>query len=221
MVETVSAVLCFLPNCLVLCTTARAVLTLLLCRLSSVMLHAGIWHIIPNVAIQLRVGGYLNLVFGTAKWFWIYFMSGIFGSMMSCVFLPSAVGVGSSGALMGMLASWVVWIIFRWKKIPPDCHKQRNCQLMIVMASIVITLATSAMPNVDWAAHLGGALQGLLWGIVLLSNELDNTAHRNMLRASALILACGLFGFSLYYMLELLHPTTYYFSLWDANDDWH
>jgi hypothetical protein len=32
----------------------------------------------------------------------------------SCCFLPESVGVGSSGALMGMLSSWVVWIIFRW-----------------------------------------------------------------------------------------------------------
>ena len=32
----------------------------------------------------------------------------------SCCFLPESVGVGASGALMGMLSSWVVWIIFRW-----------------------------------------------------------------------------------------------------------
>jgi hypothetical protein len=34
--------------------------------------------------------------------------------LRSCCFLPESVGVGSSGALMGMLSSWVVWIIFRW-----------------------------------------------------------------------------------------------------------
>lgn len=136
-----------------------------------------------GVPQQLRVGGYLNLVYGTPKWLFIYLASGIFGAMMrweaylvyylllvsnsslvldimrSCVFLPSSVGVGSSGALMGMLSSWVVWIIFRWKKIPPECKKQRNCQLLIVTAAIVVTLATSAMPNVDWAAHVGGAIQ--------------------------------------------------------------
>lgn len=175
------------------------------------MLHGGIWHIIPNVLIQLRIGGYLNLIFGTVRWLFIYLMAGIFGGMMSCIFLPDAVGVGSSGALLGILSAWLVWIIFRWcihhialiiiaallfiivsvtmhrfdcflsrwgwlyrKKIPKECHTQRNCQLAIVLAAVVITLATSFSPNVDWAAHFGGALQGLLWGIVLLSNELDN-----------------------------------------------
>jgi len=37
-----------------------------------------------------------------------------FSSPRSCIFLPGTVGVGSSGAVMGMLSSWVVWIIFRW-----------------------------------------------------------------------------------------------------------
>lgn len=50
--------------------------------LSTMALHAGIFHIVPNVAIQLRVGGYLNLVYGTPKWLFIYVMSGVFGCMM-------------------------------------------------------------------------------------------------------------------------------------------
>jgi membrane associated rhomboid family serine protease len=126
---------------------------------SAIFLHAGILHLLSNVAIQLRVGGYLNLVFGTPKWMLIYFVSGFFGNMMSCIFLPDSVGVGSSGAVLGMLSAWIVWIIFRWKKIPEQCHRQRNCQLMIVFASVVITLAMSFAQYVDWAAHFGGAVQ--------------------------------------------------------------
>jgi hypothetical protein len=59
-------------------------------------------------------------------------------------------------------------------KIPKEHHKIRNCQLAVVLSSIAITMATSAMPNVDWAAHAGGAFQGALWGIILLSNELHS-----------------------------------------------
>jgi hypothetical protein len=33
---------------------------------------------------------------------------------LSCIFLPDAIGVGSSGALMGMLSAWLIWIVFRW-----------------------------------------------------------------------------------------------------------
>lgn len=38
----------------------------------------------------------------------------IFIYFFSCLFIPDAVGVGSSGALMGLLGSWVVFIIIRW-----------------------------------------------------------------------------------------------------------
>ena len=44
--------------------------------LSAIVLHGGVWHILPNAIIQLRVGGYLNLVFGTPMWFMIYFTAG-------------------------------------------------------------------------------------------------------------------------------------------------
>ena len=43
---------------------------------SPIFLHAGVIHIISNVGIQLRVGGYLELVFGRASWLFIYFSSG-------------------------------------------------------------------------------------------------------------------------------------------------
>jgi hypothetical protein len=69
---------------------------------------------------------------------------------------------------------------FLRKKIPAQCKKQRNCQLGVVAASIIITLGTSFSPNVDWGAHFGGALQGVLWGIILLGSELDN--FRNKVR---------------------------------------
>lgn len=88
--------------------------------------------------------------------------------MMSCLFIPNSVGVGSSGALLGLLCSWVVWIVSRWNLIPKECHGQRNCQLTIVVVSIVVTFATSFMPNVDWSAHFGGGIMGFLLGIILL-----------------------------------------------------
>jgi len=87
---------------------------------------------------------------------------------------------------MGILASWVVWIIFRWQKIPPECHRQRNCQLTMVASSIAITLLFSFAPFVDWGAHLGGAIMGLLLALVLLTDQLDNKAHARIIRIASM-----------------------------------
>lgn len=111
--------------------------------ITPIFLHAGIIHIISNVAIQLRVGGYLELVFGRARWVFIYLSSGIYGNMLSCIFLPDSVGIGSSGAVLGMLTAWIVWILFRWSKVPAESRGQRTCQLIVVTAAVAFTLAFS------------------------------------------------------------------------------
>lgn len=45
----------------------------------------------------------------------------LFDLPCSCIVLPNSVGVGSSGAVLGMLASWIVWIVFRWYQRALDC----------------------------------------------------------------------------------------------------
>lgn len=187
---------------------------------SPIMLHAGAIHLVSNVLVQLRVGGYLNLVFGTPTWTWIYLVSGVFGNMCSCIFLPDSVGVGSSGAVMGMLTAWIVWIVFRWKKIPEQCRTQRNCQLFMVLASVAITLGMSFSPYVDWGAHFGGALQGLLWGLILLCHELDNVPLRKILFVCSLAATSGLFVGALYWMNVRMRPSTENWPVYAQNDDW-
>lgn len=188
---------------------------------SPIFLHAGVIHILSNVLIQLRVGGYLNLVFGNANWCWIYLVSGLFGNVCSCCFLPDSVGVGSSGALLGMLSAWIVWIVFRWKKIPEQCRGQRNCQLGMVIASVAITLGMSFSQYVDWGAHFGGAIMGILWGIILLSNELDNKFHAKVLRVTCLAASAGLWIGGLTYMNVDLFPSKDNWPIYAQNDDWH
>lgn len=187
---------------------------------SPIMLHAGIVHLISNVAIQLRIGGYLNLVFGWKRWLAIYVGSGVYGNMLSCVFLTDAVGVGSSGAVLGMLTSWLLWIIFRWNKIPKNNRNQRNCQLILVTVAVAFTLAMSFSNLVDWAAHFGGAIMGVLLGAFLLAKELDRDATKIGMKVIGGGLALGLFVVTLVYMIAFMKPSKDLLPLFDANDDW-
>lgn len=163
----------------------------------------------------------MNIVFGNARWFAIYIASGVYGNLLSCIFLPDAVGVGSSGAVLGMLCAWVVWIIFRWKKVPPNCKAQRNCQITLVTTAIAMTLAFSFADYVDWAAHFGGCIQGFLMALVLLSHELDNATTKWTVRLVALALSIASFVWALYYLLTITNPSKRNFDLYDENDDWN
>ena len=189
--------------------------------LSPIMLHAGIFHLLSNVFIQIRIGAYLNIVYGNLKWLIIYLLAGIFGNMMSLCFLPESVGVGSSGAVLGMLTSWVVWILFRWNKIPPECQGQRNCQLLVVIVSVAITLGMSFSDYVDWGAHFGGAFQGLFLALFFLSEELDHTKNRLYMRIMSLSVIVGTYIAAIVYMAQYLHVDRSSLEYWAQNDDFH
>jgi len=182
--------------------------------ISPIIMHAGIIHLLSNALIQLRVGGYVNLIFGNLNFSVIYLLSGIFGNICSCLFLPEGVSVGASGALLGMLASWCVWIMFRWNKVPEQCHGQRNCQATMVGMCIVITLAMSFASFVDWAAHMGGTLMGGLLGLIFLAKELDNEKTRLYVRVCGVGLSLILFIVSII-ALSNLTPSTQFLAFYD------
>ena len=82
--------------------------------ITPVFLHAGVVHIVMNVYLQWQLGGYLYLLYGAVPWTIIYFVAGIYGNILSCIMDPDTVGVGSSGALMGVLSSFAIFLIFTW-----------------------------------------------------------------------------------------------------------
>ena len=56
-----------------------------------------------NVYVQSQIGSELEAMWGTATWLMIFLMGGAFGNLASMVFLPTSIGVGASGGIMGLL----------------------------------------------------------------------------------------------------------------------
>lgn len=189
--------------------------------MSCLLLHAGLFHIIPNVAVQLKVCGYLNLVYGTPVFLTIYFGAGVFGSLCSCIMFPNDVSVGSSGAVLGELTSWVVWLLIRWNKIPPQYTHHRNCQMMGLLVMLTLVLCTSFAERVDWAAHVGGMVMGALMGAVLHCKYLEQALPRKIIGCVAGALICTLYTLALYNVADVINPTKANLSYWDANDDFN
>jgi len=68
-------------------------------------LHAGFLHLLMNMVMLWRLGSNLEQAFGTLRIFCIYFLSGLFGVLMSAIFLPGILGVGASGAIYGLVGA--------------------------------------------------------------------------------------------------------------------
>lgn len=68
-----------------------------------IFLHAGLVHLATNLLMQLRVGLFVETLWGTRVYTAIYLASGVFASVYSCAFKPEQISVGASGSLMGVM----------------------------------------------------------------------------------------------------------------------
>jgi membrane associated rhomboid family serine protease len=135
---------------------------------SSMFIHANIWHILANMVTLYFFGSYLNRLLGTWKFLVVYFGGGILGGIVYLLLPPSpmAVAVGASGAIFALGGTLAVMrprlrvIVF---PIPVP--------LPLWIAIIGIFAIFSFLPNVAWQGHLGGLALGLVMGYIFRRRE--------------------------------------------------
>jgi membrane associated rhomboid family serine protease len=142
--------------------------------ISPILLHAGVIHLLGNVAVQLETGVFFEREWGSIRWLIIYIGSGIGSTILSVIAMPSAVSVGSSGAVMGLFGGKLAEVMLRacenqltpQDKVAATVRREQCC---VVTFSVIIVMAFSFIPFIDWAAHLGGLIAGFLIGLVMFS----------------------------------------------------
>lgn len=82
-------------------------------------LHAGILHLLFNAHIQFRFGIMLELEWGTPIWLGLFVLSALVSTATSCVMMPARIGVGASGALMGLIGAYVVDLLYKLCAVRP------------------------------------------------------------------------------------------------------
>ncbi|XP_042408537.1 RHOMBOID-like protein 5 [Zingiber officinale] len=133
-------------------------------RLVSCMwLHAGVVHLLANLFSLLFTGIRLEEEFGFVKIGLLYFLSGLGGSLVSCVSNKLSISVGVSGALFGLLGAMLSELITNW-----TIYSNKCTALFTLLLVIGINMAVGAVPHVDSSAHIGGFVSGFLLGFVLL-----------------------------------------------------
>lgn len=144
-----------------------------------VFLHAGLLHLMGNVAVQLNVGALWEREWGSLVWFMIYSGGGIGSSICSVYFMPDSIGVGSSGAICGLFGAKLSEVVCRYcerKRSVQDRvgHEIRSVQFKQVIFNVIVIGLFSFVPFVDWAAHLGGFISGIAIGMVFFSCMIEN-----------------------------------------------
>ena len=127
-------------------------------------LHANMMHLFFNIFFQLRIGFGMEKQFGANKFIKLYGICGVLGNLISVAADPFKLAVGASTAGFGLIGVWMAEIFLSWHVMGPN--RDRTLIWIGFMTSAVVMMSSSSS-NVDVFGHLGGALAGFLYAVVI------------------------------------------------------
>lgn len=128
---------------------------------TSTFLHANLLHLAFNMWSLWKIGQIVYEYYGGKSLFSFYMISGIAGSIISVIFIPSSFSVGASGAVFGLVGVLVAGSM-RNNTYGISLPFSPGDVLPIAIYAFLIGLVPGSSVN-NWA-HLGGFVAGLLLG---------------------------------------------------------
>ena len=139
-------------------------------------------HLLVNMIGLWSFGSMLERQIGSLKFFWLYFISGLFSSLF-VIIIPFLFGtyqtltqptVGASGALMGLLGA--VSVLYPNSKLLLLFFpmKTRTAAIIIAVGSILLAIF-DPKSFISHNGHLGGLLGGIIYALFALKPEFDNS----------------------------------------------
>lgn len=164
--------------------------------LTSAFLHGGIMHLLLNSIALFFVGSVIERILGKTYLFGLFFLSALGGSMLSMALNPdTVVTVGASGAIMGLLAALFVFS-FRFP-IGTERAQLQMTSMQMLIPSLLPILFSGRTGEVDYAAHLGGACVGALFGWIVLKTWSDSEPLPRLRGLAKAVAVAGVAAFSL------------------------
>ena len=125
--------------------------------ITCMFVHGNIMHLVFNMYALYILGPQVERYYGKTKFLLIYFISGILGSLFSCVFMSSnAYSIGASGAIFGLLGSITYFAYYYRATLQGFLRSQI---VPVLVANLAIGLF---IPGIDLSAHIGGLIGGIL-----------------------------------------------------------
>ena len=134
--------------------------------LTSTFVHFGIIHIGLNMYVLYLIGPFIETVFGRARYLIIYFLAGLFGSLVSVYVHPQAVGAGASGAIFGLYGAVFGFLLMNRRTLNPGVTQSIGRSAGIFVLYNVFFGAMHG--TTDLSAHMGGLVMGFLVGMALV-----------------------------------------------------
>lgn len=118
----------------------------------------GVADVLFNAVAVVWLDGLLSHEFREVEYYAVFILSGLAGNTASLLNGPNTASFGASGGIFGLLAGAVA------QDLAVEGRVDYN---LLVWFLTVFLFSSFALSYVDWLAHLGGALSGLLIGYYL------------------------------------------------------
>ena len=141
--------------------------------ITSMFMHGSIWHLLCNMYSLYVIGCATENYFGKKKFLLIYLVSGIIGSMFSCIF-NTGWSLGASGAIFGLMGALCYFGYYYRLYMGRALYNE-------IIPVIVLNLALSIIvSNIDFYAHIGGLIGGVFITMGLgVKNKTDKQSSIN------------------------------------------
>ena len=131
--------------------------------ITCMFMHFGFSHLLNNMISLWLLGSETERFYGKIKFFIIYMISGIAGSLLSSVYnymiWGNNVSAGASGAIYGIMGALVV-------KIVEEKRRNRSSFGRIAFVFLLLLMVGRTGEGIDNIAHIGGFVAGMISGIV-------------------------------------------------------
>ena len=141
--------------------------------ITSMFMHGSIWHLLCNMYSLYVIGCATENYFGKKKFLLIYLVSGIIGSMFSCIF-NTGWSLGASGAIFGLMGALCYFGYYYRLYMGRALYNE-------IIPVIILNLALSVIvSNIDFYAHIGGLIGGVFITMGLgVKNKTDKQSSIN------------------------------------------
>lgn len=137
--------------------------------ITAMFLHGGLIHIGFNMMVLLDIGPVVEELYGSARYLFIYILTGVIGFAMSMFFHPA---LGASGALMGLLGVLIA-VTSRRSSLEAKALRSR------LISWAVSVFVMGFFIHADNVAHFGGLACGFILGKIMADRQPMNSSERN------------------------------------------
>ncbi len=146
--------------------------------ITSTFLHYDPLHFLLNMVALWQIGKIVEILYSGKKLFTTYILSGVGGSVATLLLsvfnaYPIA-SVGASGAIFGLLGLFIGGML-RKNRYGIDLPITKES----LYPTIVLAIAMSFLPNINWVAHVGGLGVGVVLGLIFENSLTPSQSPRD------------------------------------------